>query len=340
MKLAALSLHDFRGIHELELSLNGKTAILHGINGVGKSAVLAAVNLLYANIINRIVKRQFKLAVNMEVSDINCGKESAEIKANFMFGREKNLFSYYKRITRENKRTNGTAELKNLVEHFEDLYVGRTEVDQDNNLIQKNPDYNIPVFVSYGVNRLLLDIPLQIRKGKPFTQFSAFEKAIENPVTFGKMFEWFLEQELYELQQQKKIPGYEDISLAAVKKAMLVMLDGYQDIYMEARPYSMKVVRGKEAFDLFQVSNGEKCTLALFGDLARRLALANPSRENPLEGEGVVLIDEVELHMHSLWQRKVVGELTKTFPNIQFIITTNSTQVLEGAEKDFNVFSL
>lgn len=46
------------------------------------------------------------------------------------------------------------------------------------------------------------------------------------------------------------------------------------------------------------LSDGEKCTLALFGDLVKRLALANPGLDNPLEGEGVVLIDEIELHLH------------------------------------------
>lgn len=340
MKISTLSLNDFKGIHALELQLNGKNTILFGINGVGKSTVLSAINLLYASIINRIVRQRFKLAVNMELSDIKYGKASAEVKAGFMFGTETDLFSYYRKITHENKRINGVVELENLVTHFEDLYLGKTEIDLENNLIQKNPDFNMPVFVNYGVNRLVLKTPLRIRKGEPFTQFSAFERAIENQIAFGKLFEWFLEQELYELQQQKIIPGYKDKSLTAVKKAMLAMLDGYQDIHIEARPYSMKIVRGKEALDILQLSDGEKCTLALFGDLARRLALANPSLENPLEGEGVVLIDEVELHMHTLWQRKIIGELTKTFPNIQFIITTHSPQVLGEVGKDFNIFSL
>lgn len=80
--------------------------------------------------------------------------------------------------------------------------------------------------------------------------------------------------------------------------------------------------------DVLQLSDGEKCTLALFGDIARRLAIANPSLDDPLQGDGVVLIDELELHMHTSWQRKVISMLKKTFPNIQFIITTHSPQIL------------
>ena len=76
----------------------------------------------------------------------------------------------------------------------------------------------------------------------------------------------------------------------------------------------------------------------LFGDLARRMALANPSMPNPLEGEGVVLIDEIDLHMHPSWQRKVMVVLKKTFPNIQFIVTTHSPQVLGELNEDYNIF--
>ena len=92
--------------------------------------------------------------------------------------------------------------------------------------------------------------------------------------------------------------------------------------------------------DVLQLSDGEKCTLALFGDIARRLAIANPSLDDPLQGDGVVLIDELELHMHTSWQRKVISMLKKTFPNIQFIITTHSPQILGEVYHDFNVYAL
>ena len=85
------------------------------------------------------------------------------------------------------------------------------------------------------------------------------------------------------------------------------------------------------------MSDGEKCTMALMGDLARRLTLANPRKENPLLGEGIVLIDEIELHMHPSWQRKILNVLKKTFPNVQFIITTHSPIVLSEADEDYNL---
>ena len=74
MVIEKLYLKDFRGIHNLELDLQGKSAVLFGINGVGKSSVLMAVSILYANIINRLVRMRFKQTVKMEESDIKAGK--------------------------------------------------------------------------------------------------------------------------------------------------------------------------------------------------------------------------------------------------------------------------
>jgi predicted ATP-binding protein involved in virulence len=83
-----------------------------------------------------------------------------------------------------------------------------------------------------------------------------------------------------------------------------------------------------------QLSDGEKCSLAMVGDLARRLAITNPGLRNPLEGSAVVLIDEIELHLHPKWQREIIPALTRTFPNCQFIITTHSPQVISQVKPD------
>ena len=89
-----------------------------------------------------------------------------------------------------------------------------------------------------------------------------------------------------------------------------------------------------ETLDLSQLSDGERSFLAMICDLGRRLALANPRLENPLYGSGVVLIDELELHLHPKWQRQIVHKLTTTFPRCQFIATTHSPQVVASVEPD------
>lgn len=72
--------------------------------------------------------------------------------------------------------------------------------------------------------------------------------------------------------------------------------------------------------------------LSLIGDLASRLAMADPTATDPLKGSGIILIDEIDLHLHPAWQRKIVSILMNTFPNCQFIITTHSPQVLGEIE--------
>ena len=68
--------------------------------------------------------------------------------------------------------------------------------------------------------------------------------------------------------------------------------------------------------------------LLLVADLAMRLVVANPAAVDPLAGKGIVLIDELELHLHPGWQRIVLPGLEKTFPECQIIATTHSPQVL------------
>lgn len=63
------------------------------------------------------------------------------------------------------------------------------------------------------------------------------------------------------------------------------------------------------------------------------MIMLNPLLDNPLEGRGLVLIDEIELHLHPKWQQGVIPNLRSTFPNIQFIITTHSPVVLSTTEK-------
>lgn len=62
--------------------------------------------------------------------------------------------------------------------------------------------------------------------------------------------------------------------------------------------------------------------------MARRLAIANPGLQNPLNCQAIVLIDEIDLHLHPKWQRMVIKKLPEVFPNCQFIVTTHSPHVI------------
>ena len=102
---------------------------------------------------------------------------------------------------------------------------------------------------------------------------------------------------------------------------------------------TMIVEKDGEELDVNQLSQGEKSLLSLVGDIARRLTLLNPSLDNPLEGEGVVMIDEVDLHLHPKWQHDLIDKLIATFPNVQFILTTHSPHVISD-RPDILVYAL
>jgi predicted ATP-binding protein involved in virulence len=82
-----------------------------------------------------------------------------------------------------------------------------------------------------------------------------------------------------------------------------------------------------------QLSDGQRIFLSLVADLARRMIMLNPLLDNPFEGSGIVLIDEIELHLHPQWQQDIIENLRSLFPNIQFIITTHSPIVLSTVDK-------
>ena len=340
MKLKSITLQNFRGIEKLTIVLDEKTTVFFGINGVGKSTILRAVDLIYANIIAKLIGTGKKKSTELDYDDISYGKSKAIIEAVFSFedGAE---MKYSRSIDRANGKKHNIAELKLLVEKFEASYLVKGHDDGSGNWIEKIDNKNMPVFVNYGVNRIVLDVPVRASK-EQFVKLDAFDKAIESTIDFRNLFKWFRNQE--DIENQAKVRnnnmGYEDRSLKVVKKAMLAMLDGFEDIHIERKSLSMKVTKNGRNFKINQLSDGEKCTISLFGDLARRMALANPGRENPLEGTGVVLIDELELHMHTSWQRKVLGVLKETFPNIQFIITTHSPQILGELDDKYNLVYL
>ncbi|MFC4995656.1 AAA family ATPase [Rubritalea tangerina] len=101
----------------------------------------------------------------------------------------------------------------------------------------------------------------------------------------------------------------------------------------------MLVDKEGQELDVRQLSQGEKSLMALVGDISRRLAMMNPSLENPLHGNGIILIDEVDMHLHPRWQRKIVTNLRRAFPKCQFILTTHSPLVISDP-KNVNTLML
>jgi len=170
--------------------------------------------------------------------------------------------------------------------------------------------------------------------------FKAYENALNaRAFDFKRFFEWFKWQEDLELRQQTNYK-------AIAKRAVLSILndegdeDKFTDIFVDVSSldnYRLKLKKRDAELEVSQLSAGEKSLFALVSDIARRLAIANPKSEDPLkEGGGIVIIDEIDLHLHPRWQRKIVRKLTETFPKLQFIITTHSPLIL-GSIRSENI---
>ncbi|AIZ35269.1 AAA family ATPase [Pseudomonas parafulva] len=131
-----------------------------------------------------------------------------------------------------------------------------------------------------------------------------------------------------------------DRQLTAVRDAIEQFMPGFKNLRVHRKPrLQMLVDKKNETLDILQLSQGEKSLLALVGDIARRLSMLNPTLESPLQGRGIVLIDEVDMHLHPKWQRGIVEQLKITFPNCQFILTTHSPLVISDTQ-DLKIYSL
>jgi predicted ATP-binding protein involved in virulence len=151
------------------------------------------------------------------------------------------------------------------------------------------------------------------------------------PVSLFECASWFYAAEQGALgtkAQSKRLLGY-------LETVVETLLPGFSSLRIESSPPRLFVRKGQTEFELGQLSDGESGLLALAFDLTRRLAIANPRLKNPVtEGEAIVLLDEIELHLHPGWQRSAIRRLLQTFKSCQFIGTTHSPQVIGQARPD------
>jgi predicted ATP-binding protein involved in virulence len=168
-----------------------------------------------------------------------------------------------------------------------------------------------------------------------FTQLKAFDDSLTGAQTgFDEFFRWFRSLENLENEERRDSPEYRDHRLEAVRKALPKFMPEFTNLRIRRAPLRMTVFKQGQELIINQLSDGERCLLAMVSDLARRLATVNPGLADPLQGEGIVLIDEIELHFHPKWQRGILPTLSSTFPNCQFIVSTHSPQIVSDVQPD------
>lgn len=329
MKATKITLSNFRGAESVSLDLDERLNVFCGINGAGKSTVLDAVAIMLSWVTARIRSPHAQGRAISEL-DITNGKSHSSIELLCIKNDNTDEIIEWQIVkSRQGRHGSQTkhTNLNNLNQFAKNI---QTEIDKNHEKV------NLPLFVYYPVNRAVLDIPLRIKKRHKFNLLSAYEESLTSGANFRSFFEWFREREDYEIRQSgeyHQIGLFPDLQLQAVRQALKGCLPEFNNLRVKIRPLSMVVNKNdRTTLRVDQLSDGEKCLISMIGDLARRIAIANPARENPLEGEGIVLIDEIDLHLHPLWQRMIVPNLLEVFPNLQFIISTHSPSVLTNVK--------
>lgn len=230
-------------------------------------------------------------------------------------------------------------------------------------------DKSVPVLVYYGANSINTNTFGKLEEVET-SVFDTYRDALDaSKFSFKQFFVWFDDQQKRAAQSLLENKEVNDNSrVKSIADAISIMLDeiiieekqtdlntddnevtseenktkkitSYKNLRINwfVTPNEMLISKyhgvTKETEDLTvsQLSSGERTLIALVADLTRRLCLANPNSENPLDGNGIVLIDEIDVHLHPKWQRKVVAKLREIFPNVQFVVTTHSPLVLSYA---------
>jgi len=331
MRISDIELVHFRGVQKLHLPLHPQLNVFSGANGSGKSSFLDASALSLSWLVNRI-KSSAASGRPILDQDIKNGENSAHVSMSLEVQGEHFEWCLVRRRKGHSKKL-GTSTLT-------ELSLLANEVQ--NTITADQRQANIPLFAYYPVNRAVLDIPLRIRGKHHFGLLEAYDEALNGGASFRQFFEWFREREDLENETrrdqqslfQKANSFSPDSQLEAVRQALETLMPDFKNFTVRRSPLRMEVMKNGKQLSVNQLSDGEKCLMAMVGDLARRMAIANPMRDKPLEGDGVVLIDEIDLHLHPRWQRMIVPRLMDLFPNCQFIISTHSPHVLTHVQPE------
>lgn len=325
MKLKKITLENFRCFDELPIEFNEKINVLIGNNGSGKSTILDGIAVGLGSISTYLPdisgisfkKKDIRVVNNQKKPYVKVSLETYE-------------GSEWDRVQKRDK-SKKTTECIPFSKGIKELrrYIDDNVLDNYNN----STSFEMPLYVYYGVSRAVLDIPLR-RTGftKKQSRFDALRNSLESVSRFRAALIWFYNKENEENRKQKENKNFNEKikELDVVRRAIGRMFPELSEPHIEVNPLRFMIKKNGDFLSIDQLSDGYKTMLGLVVDLSSRFAMANAHLSDPLGSEAIVMIDEIDLHLHPSWQQRVIGDLMATFPNTQFILTTHSPYIIES----------
>ena len=310
-----LIIENFRAIERLDIDCSKSVNVFIGDNGAGKSSVLDAISILYSWLIARINSTK--------------GKGQSIKKADI-----RNSASYcYLSIEVEHHGIEASWSLYKAVPAYRIEFQRKTDLEQLNGFVEtflSSMGTEGSLLFYYGVNRNVVSIRYDKSLSKKKSNTSSyFDSSVS--VNWKAFFNWFYESENEENRMKVWFnPKYHNEALDAVRDCLSDVFPGYSNLRIEDKPTRLVIQKNNQKVNFDRLSDGEKCYITLVLDIARRLVTSNTGGDSPLSGTQIVMIDEVDLHLHPSWQLHVISNLEKKFPNCQFFITSHSSLVLSS----------
>lgn len=342
MRVERLSLANFRGFEQIELSFEDDVTVIAGVNGVGKSAILDALATLFSRALPVFTPSTSKPRAFTD-EDIQIGKPFLQASAIITIA-DQCCNMGIQRLSESGDEGDRWLLLRQTVSPeepqaepatFAEMLASRTltgELDAAHSethsvLRALRDEPNQPLAIYFSPRRQLPGRPRTLPEPKPFEVANAYGFALhDREVEVREFMHWFRVMEAGiggSRRQRTRV-------LDELRRVVTAFVPEFTGLRIEEKPTLRFVVdKNGVALALNQLSDGERGLLAMIFDITRRLAIANPERDGPIaEGRAIVLIDEIELHLHPSWQRQVLRRLRQTFKNCQFIVTTHSPQVI------------
>ena len=321
MKISHLSLQNFRKYKSACFQFHPRFTVLIGNNGAGKTTVLDALAIM----LNTYFQSSRLVTGGGAIKPADAHYILTQ-KQGQVFREQKNNVARNVEARIGNAPVNWRREIGDRGGKAKVLVRLGTEAREK---IKAGASPDLPLLLYYGAGRLW-SLHDDVETDKPSSQLDAYRYCLD-PKSDQKAFEkWFKKLAYTELQKRVNIPA-----VASVKNAVLACIPGAQDFFHDTEYDQLTIQLEKEGLTPFNsLSDGYRNMVAMVADIAHRASRLNPHHgaQAALKTTGIVLIDEIDLHLHPKWQRRVVPDLQRAFPQLQFIATTHSPFILQSLE--------